>query len=55
MVGKVKGKKTWSPGAGAGQGFELDALLVTRSENGMTLIREGQPELHLPAQAHEVS
>ena len=35
--------------------FELDALLVTRSENGMTLIREGgQPELHLPAQAHEV-
>ena len=28
---------------------ELEALLVTRSENGMTLIREGQPELHLPA------
>ena len=34
--------------------FELDALLVTRSEHGMTLIRDGEPELHLPAQAHEV-
>lgn len=34
--------------------FDLAALLVTRSENGMTLLRAGQPELHLPAQAHEV-
>ncbi len=34
--------------------FELDALLVTRSENGMTLIRKGEDELHLPAMAHEV-
>ncbi len=34
--------------------FELDALLVTRSEHGMTLLRANQDELHLPAQAHEV-
>ncbi|MGL5947968.1 MAG: bifunctional D-glycero-beta-D-manno-heptose-7-phosphate kinase/D-glycero-beta-D-manno-heptose 1-phosphate adenylyltransferase HldE [Aeromonas sp.] len=34
--------------------FALEALLVTRSEHGMTLIRAGQPALHLPAQAHEV-
>jgi len=32
----------------------LDALLVTRSENGMTLLREGYPELHLPTHAKEV-
>ncbi|MGL5006114.1 MAG: bifunctional D-glycero-beta-D-manno-heptose-7-phosphate kinase/D-glycero-beta-D-manno-heptose 1-phosphate adenylyltransferase HldE [Plesiomonas sp.] len=34
--------------------FELDALLVTRSENGMTLLREGHAPLHLPTQAQEV-
>src|SRR5690554_6246428 len=34
--------------------LELDALLVTRSEHGMTLLRAGQPELHLPARAREV-
>lgn len=34
--------------------LDLQALLVTRSENGMTLIRKGQDELHLPAQAQEV-
>ncbi|WP_051534350.1 D-glycero-beta-D-manno-heptose-7-phosphate kinase [Deefgea rivuli] len=33
--------------------FELDALLVTRSEEGMTLFREGQV-VHKPTQAHEV-
>ena len=32
----------------------LDALLVTRSEQGMTLIRKNQQELHLPTQAKEV-
>ena len=52
--GQGEVKKTWSPGAGAGQALRAGRLLVTRSENGMTLIREGQPELHLPAQAHEV-
>ncbi|WP_434356955.1 bifunctional D-glycero-beta-D-manno-heptose-7-phosphate kinase/D-glycero-beta-D-manno-heptose 1-phosphate adenylyltransferase HldE [Parasalinivibrio latis] len=34
--------------------FELDALLVTRSENGMSLIRPGQEPLHLPTLAKEV-
>ncbi|TKB47588.1 bifunctional D-glycero-beta-D-manno-heptose-7-phosphate kinase/D-glycero-beta-D-manno-heptose 1-phosphate adenylyltransferase HldE [Ferrimonas sediminicola] len=34
--------------------LELDGLLVTRSEKGMTLLRPGQQELHLPAMAREV-
>lgn len=34
--------------------LELDALLITRSQDGMTLLRSGQPALHLPAQAREV-
>ncbi|RRJ82344.1 bifunctional D-glycero-beta-D-manno-heptose-7-phosphate kinase/D-glycero-beta-D-manno-heptose 1-phosphate adenylyltransferase HldE [Aestuariirhabdus litorea] len=34
--------------------LELEALLVTRGEHGMTLLREGEPELHLPAKAREV-
>ncbi len=33
---------------------ELGALLITRGEHGMTLLREGCAELHLPAQAREV-
>ena len=33
---------------------DLGALLITRGEHGMTLLRAGQPELHLPAQAREV-
>jgi len=33
---------------------DWQALLVTRGEHGMTLLREGEPELHLPAQAREV-
>ncbi len=32
----------------------LDALLITRGEHGMTLLAEGTPPLHLPAQAREV-
>ncbi len=32
----------------------LEALLVTRSEHGMTLLREGRAPLHLPARAREV-
>jgi D-beta-D-heptose 7-phosphate kinase/D-beta-D-heptose 1-phosphate adenosyltransferase len=32
----------------------LDALLITRSEHGMTLLRKDMPELHLPARAREV-
>ncbi len=34
--------------------YELDALLITRSEQGMTLLQSHQPPSHLPAQAHEV-
>lgn len=34
--------------------LELEALLVTRSERGMTLIREGYAPLHLPTHAREV-
>lgn len=36
------------------EGLELAALLITRGEHGMTLIRPGYPELHLPARAREV-
>ncbi|WP_341501881.1 bifunctional D-glycero-beta-D-manno-heptose-7-phosphate kinase/D-glycero-beta-D-manno-heptose 1-phosphate adenylyltransferase HldE [Gallaecimonas sp. GXIMD4217] len=36
------------------QQYELEALLVTRSEQGMTLIRLDGPEVHLPATAKEV-
>lgn len=32
----------------------LEALLITRGEQGVTLLRPGQPELHLPARAREV-
>lgn len=32
----------------------LQALLITRGEHGMTLLRDGKPELHLPARAREV-
>ena len=34
--------------------LDLEALLVTRSEHGMTLIRENAAPFHLPTQAQEV-
>ena len=34
--------------------LDLDALLITRGEQGMTLLREGHAALHLPARAREV-
>lgn len=34
--------------------LDLEALLITRSERGMTLLRAGEPPLHLPTQAREV-
>ncbi len=34
--------------------LNLTALLVTRGEHGMTLLRQGMPEFHLPARAREV-
>jgi D-beta-D-heptose 7-phosphate kinase/D-beta-D-heptose 1-phosphate adenosyltransferase len=36
------------------QELDLGALLVTRGEHGMTLLRPGLDELHLPARAREV-
>lgn len=36
------------------QELELEALLITRSEKGMTLIREGLAPLHLPTRAQEI-
>ncbi|MBV1930802.1 MAG: bifunctional D-glycero-beta-D-manno-heptose-7-phosphate kinase/D-glycero-beta-D-manno-heptose 1-phosphate adenylyltransferase HldE [Porticoccaceae bacterium] len=34
--------------------LHLEALLITRGEQGMTLLRSDQPALHLPARAREV-
>ncbi|MDH5324072.1 MAG: bifunctional D-glycero-beta-D-manno-heptose-7-phosphate kinase/D-glycero-beta-D-manno-heptose 1-phosphate adenylyltransferase HldE [Gammaproteobacteria bacterium] len=34
--------------------LDLEALLVTRSEKGMSLIRRDQPAVHIPTQAREV-
>ncbi len=34
--------------------LDIEALLITRSEHGMTLLRKNMPELHLPARAREV-
>ncbi|GLS90838.1 bifunctional protein HldE [Psychromonas marina] len=34
--------------------YDLEAILVTRSEHGMTLVREGAEPFHLPTQAQEV-
>ncbi len=34
--------------------LQLQAILITRGEHGMTLIRPDSPELHLPARAQEV-
>jgi D-beta-D-heptose 7-phosphate kinase / D-beta-D-heptose 1-phosphate adenosyltransferase len=34
--------------------LELDALLITRSEHGMTLVADGKTPTHLPTQAREV-
>ncbi|MCL4117923.1 UNVERIFIED_CONTAM: hypothetical protein GTU68_000692 [Idotea baltica] len=36
------------------QNLALDALLVTRSEQGVTLLQKNKPALHLPARGREV-
>lgn len=36
------------------QQYDINALLLTRGEQGMTLIRQGKEEFHLPAHAREV-
>ena len=41
-------------GAAMMQSLDLAALLVTRGEQGMTLLRPNLPALHLPAKAREV-
>lgn len=43
-----------SKGEALRRSLELSALVITRSERGMTLLRDGYPALHLPAQAREV-
>jgi D-beta-D-heptose 7-phosphate kinase/D-beta-D-heptose 1-phosphate adenosyltransferase len=55
VVGKVKSEQDLEEKALAlVEEFDFEALLVTRSENGMTLIRRGQKPFHLPTQAKEV-
>ncbi|MGF1616051.1 MAG: bifunctional D-glycero-beta-D-manno-heptose-7-phosphate kinase/D-glycero-beta-D-manno-heptose 1-phosphate adenylyltransferase HldE [Gammaproteobacteria bacterium] len=34
--------------------LDLEALLITRGEHGMSLLREGQPGFHVPAHARDV-
>ena len=55
VVGKSNDEQELvNKGLGLVQDLSLDALLITRGEHGMTLIRPGSPELHLPARAQEV-
>jgi D-beta-D-heptose 7-phosphate kinase/D-beta-D-heptose 1-phosphate adenosyltransferase len=55
VVGKCRDEQELVRKGGAlAHDCQLDALLVTRGEHGMTLLREGQQELHFPAQAREV-
>lgn len=55
IVGKVKSEDDLvAKGLGLIEKYDLEALLVTRSEHGMTLLRRGQDLFHLPTQAKEV-
>ncbi|MED5602745.1 MAG: bifunctional D-glycero-beta-D-manno-heptose-7-phosphate kinase/D-glycero-beta-D-manno-heptose 1-phosphate adenylyltransferase HldE [Pseudomonadota bacterium] len=55
VVGPVPDEKTLlEKGQALMAELDLGALLITRSEKGMTLLRAGQTELHLPAHAREV-
>lgn len=55
VVGKVKSDdELVAKGLELIEKFDLQALLVTRSEHGMTLLRRGQEPFHLPTQAKEV-
>ena len=55
VVGKVKSDdELVAKGLELIEQFDLQALLVTRSEHGMTLLRRGQEPFHLPTQAKEV-
>lgn len=55
VVGKVKDEEDLvAKGLEVIEKFDLDALLVTRSEHGMSLLRKGQEPFHLPTLAKEV-
>ncbi|MCG9598344.1 bifunctional D-glycero-beta-D-manno-heptose-7-phosphate kinase/D-glycero-beta-D-manno-heptose 1-phosphate adenylyltransferase HldE [Vibrio sp. Isolate25] len=55
VVGKVKSEQDLvEKGLALIEEFDFDALLVTRSEHGMTLLRRGQEPFHLPTLAQEV-
>ncbi len=55
VVGKCENEQTLvEKGVALVKELDMEALLVTRSEHGMTLIRPNMPELHLPARAREV-
>lgn len=55
VVGSCRDEKTLiEKGQRLLQDLSLSALLITRGEMGMTLLRPNQVELHLPARAREV-
>ncbi|TAA47235.1 MULTISPECIES: bifunctional D-glycero-beta-D-manno-heptose-7-phosphate kinase/D-glycero-beta-D-manno-heptose 1-phosphate adenylyltransferase HldE [Corallincola] len=55
IVGKCKDEaELVERGHALREKLELQALLVTRGEHGMTLLQADEPELHLPALAQEV-
>jgi D-beta-D-heptose 7-phosphate kinase/D-beta-D-heptose 1-phosphate adenosyltransferase len=55
VVGPCGDEKTLiQKGSALLETLDLTALLITRGEDGMTLLRKNQPELHLPARAREV-
>jgi D-beta-D-heptose 7-phosphate kinase / D-beta-D-heptose 1-phosphate adenosyltransferase len=55
VVGTCPDEETLvSKGEALARELDLEALLVTRSERGMSLIRPGHEPLHLPARAREV-
>jgi len=55
VVGHCKtDKELFERGAQLVKELNLEALLITRSEHGMTLIRENEEPFHLPTQAQEV-
>lgn len=55
VVGPCRDEATLvEKGNGLIEKLNLEALLITRGEQGMTLLRHNQPELHLPARAREV-
>ncbi len=55
VVGKCRDEKALvEKGQALLEKLDLQGLLITRGEHGMTLLRLGEAELHLPARAREV-